>query len=282
MPEKRILIAESGASKTAWRMCEGEQVLRALESPGLNPSSLTKSELEAYLKQTLVPLQKSGISSLFFYGAGLKFERNIRLLGEAIQQYLPETNIEIENDLTAAIRSTGKSEGIVCILGTGSNACLYEKGTWVKNVGGHGYLLGDEGSGMDLGKQFLKGCLEGEFSTEISDYLEEKEGMNLGEIRTSVYESDQPNKRLASFAPYLSPWKNDPRIAAMLHRRFLRFLKSTVMKITDHQEISLDFVGGISANFTEEIQKACKELGLKGDSFIQSPIERLISYHANP
>lgn len=282
MPVHKVLIAESGASKTDWRLCQGRKVIDSFECPGLNPSSIDYLELQEILGHSFSSLSVEEISALYFYGAGLKFEKNIQLLKKALSIYLPDALIEIENDLTAAIRSTGKSAGIVCILGTGSNACLYEQGKWVKNLGGHGYLLGDEGSGMDLGKYLLKGCLEGEYPKEISTYLEEKEGMNLGEIRTSVYESEQPNKRLASFAPYLSPWKDDPQIAAMIHQRFHEFFTNTVLKIDNYQGLSLDFVGGISANFTEQIEKVCLELGLESDSYTQSPIESLINYHANP
>lgn len=282
IPDRKVLIAESGASKTAWRLCNRGQVLASLESIGLNPSSLSKKDLNKTLEEVIFQLKGEEIHKVCFYGAGLKFEQAIRLLKLSLAELLPEAEIEVEDDLTAAIRSTGKKEGVVCILGTGSNACLYNADGLVKNLGGHGYLLGDEGSGMDLGKHLLKGCLDGNFPQEISAFLEEQEGMSLGEIRTSVYQSLQPNKRLASFAPYLNPWRNNPEIAAMIQGRFKEFLFTTVIKLPDRENLSLDFVGGIAANFSAEIEKVCKELGLAQGSYIESPIERLITYHANP
>ena len=45
--------------------------------------------------------------------------------------------------------------GIACILGTGSNTCLYDGEDVTDNVTNLGFMLGDEGSGSHLGKAFF-------------------------------------------------------------------------------------------------------------------------------
>ena len=50
----------------------------------------------------------------------------------------------------------GAKLGIAVILGTGSNVGLYDGKQLVKTVGGLGYVLGDEGSGVHLGKDIVE------------------------------------------------------------------------------------------------------------------------------
>jgi glucosamine kinase len=58
--------------------------------------------------------------------------------------------------LAAARALFGDGSGIACILGTGSNSCLYIDGRIVDKIPALGYILGDEGSGANLGKVFFK------------------------------------------------------------------------------------------------------------------------------
>ena len=46
--------------------------------------------------------------------------------------------------------------GIVAILGTGSNSCVYDGINIIEAVPSLGYILGDEGSGAYLGKKLLQ------------------------------------------------------------------------------------------------------------------------------
>ena len=60
--------------------------------------------------------------------------------------------VEVLHDLLGAARAAcGKAPGIACILGTGSNTCLYDGNDVIDNVTNLGYLLGDEGKGGDRG-----------------------------------------------------------------------------------------------------------------------------------
>lgn len=63
----------------------------------------------------------------------------------------------VENDAICALASgTYGESGIVLIAGTGSISYCYNKKTNELNrVGGWGYVLGDEGSGYDIGRQAL-------------------------------------------------------------------------------------------------------------------------------
>ena len=69
--------------------------------------------------------------------------------------------IEVDTDMLAAAKaSCGRSPGIVCIMGTGSNSCFYDGEKITANVSPLGFILGDEGSGAVLGKLLIGDLLK--------------------------------------------------------------------------------------------------------------------------
>ncbi|MFX3839205.1 BadF/BadG/BcrA/BcrD ATPase family protein, partial [Streptococcus suis] len=65
-----------------------------------------------------------------------------------------QERLRVDNDAVPALYSgTWGQPGIVLISGTGSIACALTSRGARHRVGGWGYLLGDEGSGYDLGKK---------------------------------------------------------------------------------------------------------------------------------
>ena len=223
-----FLLAESGASKTAWRLCQANKVLESFESMGLNPSAVKEEELIRALDRAFLPIKNQRPQAIYFYGAGLKYQENIDLLKSSLSHFYPHAEVEIEDDMKAAVRAAGKSEGIVAIMGTGSNAAYYKDDLILENYGGHGYLLGDEGSGMDLGKQLLKAMLDAKLPQELHEYVLQQEGMKLGELRTSIYQHKQPNRRLATLAPYLKKGMHLPEVQDLIRSRFEKFIETTL------------------------------------------------------
>ena len=63
-------------------------------------------------------------------------------------------DVMVYSDLLAAARSLLKNEGIIGILGTGSNLAKYNGDSVIPFSTSLGYILGDEGSGNALGKRF--------------------------------------------------------------------------------------------------------------------------------
>lgn len=67
---------------------------------------------------------------------------------------------EYIGDLEVAFASgTPEPSGTVLIAGTGSNAGLVQNHQLVRTVGGHGWLLGDDGSGFWLGREAVRSLL---------------------------------------------------------------------------------------------------------------------------
>jgi glucosamine kinase len=87
-------------------------------------------------------------------GAGRGPEREA--LGAALRGLLPGTDIHVTTDAEVALASVfPDSAGLLLLAGSGSIAYARDEGGGVHRVGGHGWQMGDEGSGYALGRAAL-------------------------------------------------------------------------------------------------------------------------------
>lgn len=125
-----ILIADCGSTKIDWCLVENSKVVKQVFTCGMNAIMLTQEEMAARIATELVPEVKQYIpkvTAVYFYGAGCINEEVCANVAEAIRASVPAPVIEVATDLLAAARALcGRSAGIACILGTGSNSCYYD------------------------------------------------------------------------------------------------------------------------------------------------------------
>ncbi|MDR0799821.1 MAG: ATPase, partial [Dysgonamonadaceae bacterium] len=162
-----ILIADSGSTKTHWILAAADGALQSCVTRGINPFFLDKPAI-INLLETEFMLPKEAIAAVYFYGAGCTPE-TIPGVIDALGTHFQSDTIEVHSDMLAAAHSLSrKEEGIVCILGTGSNSCHYDGEKIIDNVYSLGYVLGDEGSGAVLGKKLVADILRGTSSPKHS------------------------------------------------------------------------------------------------------------------
>lgn len=78
---------------------------------------------------------------------------------EALRRALPFARLRIETDAIAAVKGAlGGRDGIVAAIGTGSVFASQRAGV-IRQIGGWGLVLGDEGSGARLGRTLLAAAL---------------------------------------------------------------------------------------------------------------------------
>ncbi len=122
-----IIIADSGGSKTDWRLIENNGSVGQASAPGFNPYYQPIDDLKKSVQELLLPKIKEEVNKIFFYGAGVSSVKNQLTIKSAFLEFFPEAHIEIGWDLLAAARALcGHEPGIACIMGTGSNSCLYD------------------------------------------------------------------------------------------------------------------------------------------------------------
>ncbi|RNI23727.1 BadF/BadG/BcrA/BcrD ATPase family protein [Rufibacter latericius] len=276
-----ILIADSGSTKTAWRLLDTHgEVAEALTS-GINPYYRNTPEIAQMLEESLLPqLEGNTPGEIYFYGAGCSAKDKQEVVRAAIAQLYPSAEIHIHHDLEAAARALcGDKEGIACILGTGSNSCLYDGEKIVQNVPNLGFILGDEGSGGYMGKLLVQAFLNQELPEEIHNAFMARYNTNRDEIVDHVYRKPYPNRYMAGYAKFLFDHQQHPFIYQMICQCFADFFRKTVVKYPAYEQKETHFVGSIAFYFAEILRTVAKQHNITVGQILESPIAGLSLYH---
>lgn len=275
-----ILIADCGSTKTDWVLCDGDNVLARVRTQGLNPTHQDSDEIFEILSSELTDeITSQTPEKIYFYGAGCAYETANNRMRQALENIFPTKEIYINSDLLAAARALCKhEEGIACILGTGSNSCLFDGEKIIENTPSLGYILGDEGSGAHLGRQLLSDCLKKQLPKKVCDKFFEQYNLNIATILENTYHNSLPNRWLASFTPFLSENKNIPEISTMLKQCFIQFFQRNTMTYR-RSWLPIHIIGNIGIHFGEEIKETAESLGLSIGNIVDSPMNGLIEYH---
>lgn len=200
---KKILIADSGSTKTDWALVDEQGgVMMTSKTQGINPIHQQDAAILDILCRALVLAEQP--QEVYFYGSGVTEAMKPRMRS-LLQQAFPEAKVFAEGDMIGAARALfGDQPGIACILGTGANSCLYDGKQIVMNTPPLGYILGDEGSGAVLGKQFLNGIFKGSLPASFKEKYLKWSGLDYPTIINKVYREPLANRYLASICPFIS------------------------------------------------------------------------------
>ncbi|MBP5513244.1 MAG: ATPase [Bacteroidaceae bacterium] len=293
------LIADSGSTKTSWVYVDGS-TRQEFETLGINPVRDSEEEIEENLTLTLskeegiLPLDFTSVNTplahrqgmgmspsvVFFYGAGC-IPPYSDVVRRVLERHFTGASIHVESDLLGAAHALcGHEEGIACILGTGSNSCLYDGKQIVENVSPLGWILGDEGSGAVLGRLLVGNVLKSQFSPALCQAFAEETGLSRADIINKVYRQPLPNRFLASLVPFLGRHRESEEIRHMLISEFRRFLHRNVAHY-QRPDLPVSFVGGIAHSYREELEEALRLEGMRLGRIVQRPIDGMVDYLTN-
>ena len=275
----KILIADSGSTKTDWCVAEDGKILRRIKAGGINPVFLTDEELREAAAEAASLLEDIRPEAIHFYGAGCiptQAERVIR----ALRQAFPATDrVEVASDMLGAARALcGHQAGIACILGTGSNSCFYDGERIVANVSPLGFILGDEGSGAVLGRLLVGALLKNQLAPGLKEAFLAQYALTPADIIDRVYRRPLPNRFLASFSPFLAAHLDDAGVHQLVLDAFRDFLRRNVMQYA-WQAHDVHCCGSIAWHYKKILAEAGASLGIRIGQVIQSPMEGLVRYH---
>ena len=261
-------------------------IVANIQTQGINPYHQSEEAIEEVLREELLPKlahdskqAPNNPSSIVFYGAGCANETACNRIKEAIYKVLGITNATIHSDLLGAARALcGHEEGIACVLGTGSNSCLFNGTDIIANTPPLGYILGDEGSSAVLGRRLVGDCLKNQLPEAIRDEFLAEYQLTQEIILEKVYRQPLANRFLASLTPFLSKHKEVPEVHKLLVDSFVDFFVRNVKQYR-RPWLPIHFVGSIANAFAAELKEAAESLGMELGTIMQSPMEGLVRYH---
>lgn len=276
------LIAESGATKTDWRSISGDGAVLSARTVGLNPAVCDIESIMAAVREAVPVLNPEGksVEAVYFYGAGLVSEEAAAPIRAALEMWCPFADIFFFSDLLAAARALfGDGNGIVAIMGTGSNSCLYEDGRIAGNIRPGGFILGDEGSGAALGKAFIADFVKDMLPEDVSKDFAEAYGLDYASIVRKVYREPSPSAFLASFAPFLLERSSHPYVRSLIDGCLSAFVDRSLARYGSASGGKVGVVGSFGCACETMLREAGARRGLEFVKFIQSPIDELVRYH---
>lgn len=277
-----ILIADSGGSKTDWRLIQNDGTVGQASAPGFNPYYQPIDDLKKNVQEILLPKIKDSVDKIFFYGAGVSSVKNQLTIKSAFLEFFPEAHIEIGWDLLAAARALcGHEPGIACIMGTGSNSCLYDGKKIIDNVANLGWILADEGSGANIGRRFLVDYLRGKMPEKIARQFKERFPLSREEFLEKIYQQERPSAFLASFTKFIFQHLDETYCYKLIYNSFAEFYENNVMQYENYQNLKVHFTGSISFYFSDILRQVANDKGITVKNILEGPIAGLTLYHQN-
>lgn len=273
------LIIESGGSKSSWFLLKNKEINHQFVIDGLHPLEVNSSPIKQNLfKKTLHSLELEKNSTIYFYGAGCEHTK-----GKNIIHTLFSTegfqDIHVYSDLHGAcVALNANRPGFIGILGTGAVAAHYDGTKITQQTSGLGYILGDEGSGFDIGKRVLVAYFNQQLPNELA--LKIATSFNgHSEILPTVH-SAIGRKKVAALSEIIYPYKETPEIQFILNKAFEAYYTSAILPFSNF-DFQIMFVGSIAYYYSAELRSIFDAHEIHIPEILKSAGSALAEYHLN-
>jgi N-acetylglucosamine kinase-like BadF-type ATPase len=274
------LIADSGATKCEWLLLDNDKK-KTIFTIGISPYFLNGDQITELFRKELIPkLKNVQVDEVHFYGTGLANPNNAKIICKALQGVFQGAKVSANTDMLGAARALcGRNKGIACILGTGANSCYYNGKKIVKNSPSLGYVLGDEGSGAQLGKKVIQYYLYNTFDEDLKALFDAKFITTPMEILENVYKKPLPNRYLASFAIFLSENRGHYMIENIIEDCLNDFFFNHLYKYRESWTSPINFIGSVAFGFKDVLQDLCNSYQLELGTVMKNPMIGLKKFH---
>lgn len=282
-----ILIADSGSTKTSWSWSLPSGKWETLTTDGLNPLTSKEEQISEILSKVCHKCQENTLNTngieIHFYGAGCGTDQAKQYLNRLLSQSFPKASIEVQTDLMGACRALWPNAiddkpHIVGILGTGSNACLFDGDTILENPPSLGFLLGDEGSGNHIGRHLLKDFIRKYMPSDLSQLFQEKYHLTYSKVIDQLYHQPNANRYLAGFTLFAANHRDHPFIHNLLEEVFGQFFDEMISPLSSKTK-NLLLMGSVAVQFEEEIREIAQHHGFTVPKILKQPMSGLITFH---
>ena len=275
-----ILIADSGSTKTDWCVAKDGFTVKRFTTQGINPYHQDERRINGIVLDELLPQTgEYKLKKIEFYGSGCRDETIPTMKNILYSAFNNNVEVEIYSDLLGAARAIcGHEEGIACILGTGSNSCLYDGKKIVGNIPPLGYILGDEGSGATLGKIFINEIFKNSRMYDLKKEFLQVLKMTEGDIIDRVDRQPMANRFLASLAPFIHSHIERHEVNEIVTENFRQFLLKNVKRY-HRDDLQVSFIGSIAWHFKSQLLQSALEENVYVGRVEKSPMDGLLRYH---
>lgn len=271
-----LLIGDVGGSSSRWALVEGLHTTLLHEDgpwPGWNAATGDGAALMGRLHEAASRL--AGVDRVLVHAAGCGTAARAQRLATALAPLLPQAEIAVEDDLLGAARAVwGNTPGLALIAGTGMNAGRYDGGRLCAGIPSLGYILGDEGSGADIGRALLRDALRERMPPQVCEAVFGSVPV-LAEVVEQLYRRGGGAAFLAGPVARLAAVRDEPYVRALLGERF-DALAAEVGRVLGEGELRA--VGSVAAGFREELAAALQRHGLVLTRAVADPLPGLITY----
>ena len=232
---------------------QGELLSQGIAGPA-NAARDLPLAIQSMVAAVQLALQNAGLSASLLnqlqVGAGLAGASVAKVHAELLAWPHPFATFKVSSDLaTACCGAHGGEDGAILITGTGSSAALMRDGE-LTQFGGHGFLLGDKGSGAWLGRSAVAATLEaldGVISrTAMHDtVLEQLQCANSAALVQRMILASPSD--FAALAPQiLSLAEQDEPSATAIVRQGTEYLDKLCQRALQGSDLSLALIGGLA------------------------------------
>lgn len=274
------VLAESSSTRTEWALVDGATVVEHAYTSGMNPYFQSRREISHSIRLELPEaFFRRRWEHVYFYGAGCATQDKCKTMESSLVAQF-KTPVTVNSDLLGAARGLLVHQpGLACILGTGSNSCLYDGKEIIKTVAPLGYVLGDEGSGAYLGKNFIADMLKGLAPKTLVDAFYEKYNVTPPMLMDAVYSNPLPNRALARYSEFLAEHLDNAYVYQLVYAAFMRFFTRNIAAYNYKQQ-PICFVGSVCVLYRDVLAKAAADFGITIAKAVRNSMPGIIEYHA--
>ena len=271
------LIIDAGSTKMEWILLDGGAVKDRFTTGGFNPNY---SDPQVLVETCHGASLSNEIDFIHYYGTGCGMKQNCQLVKGIFQDRFPHAEVHVTHDLMAACHALlGHEGGIACILGTGSNSCLYDGENITERAVSLGYLVGDEGSGMHIGREVARAYFYGFMPEDLRQKFDAMYHLKLQDFIQNLYHGGQPSRYLASFARFAGEYQSHPYIQSLVKDCFKGFVESYICRFEGSKTMKIGFVGSVAYHFHNLLEEVLADYGLTLGEVMPSPAEGLVRYY---
>lgn len=249
-----MIVIESGGTKSTWVFKDSNNDSQSITSVGLHPRELSPSKQIEILN--LIQENNFEGEEVYFFGAGCESQE----AKNDIILFFHQLNLNVilaETDIYAAcIAHLGRKSGVVGIIGTGAIAAKFDGHNVIKKSSGLGYLIGDEGSGFDIGKRLLqeyfKNQLPDKIRVKVEDYFSQHS------ILHRIYAVDG-RFVVAGLTKLVYEFRNEPIIRQILYQAFSDYCLTALDPLDVKSPVH--FIGSIAYYFKKELSETLYRKG---------------------